>query len=77
MLEKGVSAVTVNGSAHVNLVPQAASGGSWSWTGPGGFTSASQVLQRIPLPGTTNAYTVTYTNSSGATSTRTFVVTVE
>ncbi|MGA7522641.1 MAG: hypothetical protein WBW84_09165 [Acidobacteriaceae bacterium] len=67
---------TVNLGSAVNLGPQPVSGGSWSWTGPNGFSSTSRVLYSIPLTTGTNTYTATYTNTSGGQSTQTFTIIV-
>ncbi|MGA7524474.1 MAG: PPC domain-containing protein [Acidobacteriaceae bacterium] len=71
-----VSSVTVAPGATVNLGPHPVSGGTWSWTGPNGFTSTSRVLYSIPLPSGTNTYTATYTNTAGGQSTQAFTITV-
>jgi hypothetical protein len=60
----------------VDLGPQPASGGSWNWTGPNGFTSTSRQLNAIPLTTGANSFVATYTNASGCKSTQTFTVTV-
>jgi hypothetical protein len=73
---QNVSSLTANYSDTVNLGPQPGSGGSWSWTGPSGFTSSSRQLNGISLPFGTNVYTATYTNSIGLTSTLAFTITV-
>ncbi|MGA7524477.1 MAG: protease pro-enzyme activation domain-containing protein, partial [Acidobacteriaceae bacterium] len=70
------STATVNVSDTVNLGPQPVSGGTWSWTGPNGFSSTSRVLYSIPLAAGTNSYTATYTNASGGQSTQAFTITV-
>ncbi|MGA7521234.1 MAG: choice-of-anchor D domain-containing protein, partial [Acidobacteriaceae bacterium] len=70
------STATVNVSDTVNLGPQPVSGGTWSWTGPNGFSSTSRVLYSIPLAAGTNTYTATYTNTSGGQSTQAFTITV-
>jgi predicted lipoprotein len=70
------STKAVNIGDSVNLAPLTINGGSWSWAGPGGFTSTSRQISGVPLPSASNSYTVTYTNSSGVTSTQTFTVTV-
>ncbi|MGA7524259.1 MAG: hypothetical protein WBW84_17545, partial [Acidobacteriaceae bacterium] len=72
-----VSSVTVSAGATVNLGPHPVSGGTWSWTGPNGFSSTSRVLYSVPLPSGTNTYTATYTNASGGQSTQAFTITVE
>ena len=63
------------GSA-VNLGPQPLSGGSWSWTGPNGYTSTSRQINSIPLTIGSNVYVATYTNSGGVQSTLAFTITV-
>ena len=71
-----ISSETVSPGAVVNLGPQPLTGGSWSWTGPHGYTSTSRQINSIPLSTGTNTYVATYTNASGATSTETFTITV-
>jgi hypothetical protein len=71
-----VSGIAVNLGDTVNLAPLNISGGSWSWTGPNGFTSASRQINAVPLNLASNSYTATYTNTSGVTSTQTFTLTV-
>ncbi len=59
------------------LGPQPASGGSWSWTGPGGFTATSREITRSNIQTSQGGnYVATYTNASGCNSTQTFSVTV-
>lgn len=70
------TATVASGSA-VNLGPQPLTGGSWSWTGPNGYTSTSRQINNIPLGTGVNTYVATYTNSSGAKSTQTFTITVQ
>jgi streptogramin lyase len=70
------SSVAVNLGDTVNLGPQPSSGGTWSWTGPNGFTSTSRTLNAVALTSPSNVYTATYTNTSGVTSTQTFTITV-
>jgi len=60
----------------VDIGPQPVSGGSWSWTGPNGFSSSSREIDSIPLSSGNNTFTATYTNSCGSKSTTTFTVTV-
>jgi len=71
-----ITSVTVQFSDSVNLGPQPLTGGSWSWTGPGGFTSTSRQINSIPLTLPTNVFVATYTNPSGAKSTQSFTITV-
>jgi hypothetical protein len=70
------STAAVNVGSTVNLAPLNISGGSWSWTGPGGFTASTRQINAVPLNSASNVYTVTYTNTSGATSTQGFTVTI-
>ncbi len=70
------SSVAVNAGATVNLGPQPQSGGTWSWTGPSGFSSTSRVLNGVALTSASNVYTATYTNTDGVTSTQIFTITV-
>ena len=69
------SATVASTSTVVDLGPQPTSGGSWSWTGPNGYTSTSRQINSIPLSSGANSYVATYTNSCGAQSTQTFTIT--
>jgi hypothetical protein len=66
---------TVSYGSSVNLGPQPLTG-TWSWTGPNGYTSTSRQINNIPLSTGTNTYIATYTNSSAVQSTETFTITV-
>jgi hypothetical protein len=66
---------SVSVSSAVNLGPQPLSGGSWSWTGPNGYTSTSRQINSIPLSKGTNVYVAIYTDSNGRQSTETFTIT--
>ena len=70
------SSATVAAGTIVNLGPQPITGGSWSWTGPNGFTSTLREIDNIPLTVGSNVYVATYTNPAGVKSTETFTVTV-
>jgi len=70
------SATVSSTSTQVDLGPQPTSGGSWSWSGPSGFTSTSRQIDDIKLSTGSNVYTATYTNSSGCKSTEAFTITV-
>ncbi len=74
---QAANSVTVASGSVVNLGPQPASGGTWSWTGPGGFASGAREIDGIRLSVGTNAYVATYTNPAGVTSSETFTITVE
>jgi hypothetical protein len=70
------ASATVQLTDLVNLGPQPLTGGSWSWTGPGGFTSTSRQINSIPFTSVTNVFVATYTNPAGVTSTQTFTITI-
>ena len=69
------SATVSSTSTAVDLGPQPISGGTWSWTGPNGFTSTAREIDNIALSAGANAYTATYTNSCGDKSTQVFTIT--
>jgi cellulose 1,4-beta-cellobiosidase len=70
------SAATVSSTTTaVDLGPQPTTG-TWSWTGPNGYTSTSRQINSIPLSAGANVYTATYTNSCGSKSTQAFTITV-
>jgi len=71
------SATVSSASTVVDLGPQPISGGSWSWTGPSGYTSTSRQINSIPLTVGTDSYEVTYTNPSGCKSREAFTITVK
>ena len=69
------SATVSSTSAVVDLGPQPISG-TWSWTGPNGFTSTSREIDSIPLRTGSNVFIATYTNASSCRSTQSFSITV-
>jgi hypothetical protein len=71
-----ISSVSVASGSIVNLGPQPLTGGSWSWTGPNGYTSTSRQINSIPLSAGANLYTATYTNTGGVQSAQIFTITV-
>jgi hypothetical protein len=71
-----ISTVTVGFFTSVNLGPQPLTGGSWSWTGPNGYTSTSRQINNIPLYFGTNNYVATYTNTAGVKTTQVFTITL-
>lgn len=71
-----VNAATVNPGDTVNLGPQPKTGGTWSWTGPNGFTSTQREIDAVPLPLPTDVYTATFTPTSGTPSSEVFTITV-
>jgi hypothetical protein len=70
-----ISSVTVNFGQSVNLGPQPLTG-TWSWTGPNGYTSTSRQINNIPLTVGNNVFVATYTNSSGVQSAEAFTITL-
>ena len=70
------TAVTVQFSDLVNLGPQPVTGGSWSWSGPNGYSSTSRQINNVPLIAPTNVFVATYTNPAGVKSTLAFTVNV-
>jgi galactose oxidase len=69
-----VSTASVAAGATVNLGPQPI-GGTWSWSGPNGFTSASREIDGIPLLAGINTFVASYTNANSCVSTQSFVIT--
>ncbi|MGD0548676.1 MAG: glycoside hydrolase family 48 protein, partial [Terracidiphilus sp.] len=69
-----ISTVNVPAAATVNLGPQPI-GGTWSWTGPGGYTASTRQINAIPLTAGLNVYTATYTNAANCPSTQAFNIT--
>ena len=69
------ASVTAGGS--VMFGPQPSTGGSWSWSGPNGFSAATRevFISNIQANQAGN-YVATHTNSEGCQSTQTFTVTV-
>jgi len=70
------STASVASGSTVDLGPQPSTGGSWSWSGPSGFSSTSRQINNIPLSAGTDTFVATYTNTSGCKSTQNFVITV-
>ncbi|GAA3509842.1 hypothetical protein GCM10022393_23460 [Aquimarina addita] len=61
----------------IKLGPQPNSGGSWSWTGPNGFTESSREVSLTNIQSNQSGnYTATYTNTCGTKSTQIFTLTV-
>jgi CSLREA domain-containing protein len=73
---QSITGVTVQATDLVNLGPQPLTGGSWSWTGPNGYTSTSRQINSVPLTSPTNVFIATYTNPAGVKSTQTFTIIV-
>src|SRR5208283_3966238 len=75
--EQTNSASVTSTASTANLGPQPLTGGSWSWSGPNGFTSTSREIDSIPLSIGTNTFTATYTNACGLQSTQIFTISVQ
>lgn len=74
---QNVAAVTVSAGGSVRFGPQPASGGSWRWSGPNGFSSTSREITITNVQSVrAGNYVATYTNTSNCQSTRTFSITV-
>ncbi len=74
---QNASAVTVPAGASFKLGPQPGTGGSWRWSGPGGFTATTREISRSAVTtAMAGGYVATYTNACGTTSTFTFNITV-
>ena len=69
------ASLTAGGSVMFGPLPS--TGGSWSWSGPNGFSAATRevFISNIQANQAGN-YVATYTNSEGCQSTQTFAVTV-
>jgi len=71
------TATVASTTTAVDLGPQPITAGSWSWTGPNGFTSTARQINSIPLSTGANVYVATYANASSVKSTETFTITVK
>ena len=70
------STATVSSTATVVYLGPQPLTGTWSWTGPNGFTSTTRQINNIALSTGVNTYVATYTNAASCTSTQAFTVTV-
>ncbi|WP_018342822.1 PQQ-dependent sugar dehydrogenase [Cytophaga aurantiaca] len=71
------SSVSLAAGASFKLGPQPVTGGTWRWSGPGGFTATTREISRTAVtPAMAGGYVATYTNACGAISTLTFNITV-
>ena len=73
---QSITSISVSSGTAVDLGPQPVTGGSWSWSGPNGYSSTSREIDSIPLSSGTNTFTATYTNSCGSKSTQSFTISV-
>lgn len=68
---------SVSAGVTVKFGPQPVSGGSWSWTGPNGFSATTREVTLTNIQtGQAGSYVATHTNSCGSPSTATFTVVV-
>ncbi len=72
------SSATLTAGGSVTFGPQPLTGGSWTWSGPNGYTSSVReiTLTNVQTNQSGN-YVTTHTNASGCTSTQTFSLTVD
>lgn len=74
---QSVSTASVSAGSSVKFGPQPATGGTWSWSGPNGFTATTREITISSIQ-TSQAgnYVATYTNASGCVSTHTSTISV-
>jgi hypothetical protein len=71
------SSASVSAGGTVKFGPQPTTGGSWSWTGPNGFTASTREVTLTNIQTSqAGTYTARYTNTSGCQSTQAFGVTI-
>lgn len=71
------ASATLDAGGSVTFGPQPASGGSWSWSGPGGFTASTREVALTNVQtGQSGDYTASYTNTCGTISNQIFSLTV-
>jgi hypothetical protein len=68
---------TLNAGGSFALGPNPTTGGSWSWTGPGGYTASVREISRTNVTTAMGGqYVASHTNSCGAQSTYTYNITI-
>jgi hypothetical protein len=68
---------TLGAGGSLTLGPHPFTGGSWSWTGSGGFTATTREIVRSNIQSAQGGnYVATHTNACGATSTQTYTIAV-
>lgn len=73
----GTSTASVNEGQSLKIGPQPNTGGSWSWSGPNGFTANTRELSFTSMQqSNAGTYTATHTNASGCKSTQQIFITV-
>jgi xyloglucan-specific exo-beta-1,4-glucanase len=71
------SIASIAAGATVTFGPQPVTGGSWSWTGPNGFTASTREITRTNIQSAqAGNYTARYTNTNGCVSSLVFQITI-
>jgi len=71
------ASATLTAGGSVTFGPQPATGGSWSWSGPNGYTaSVREITLTNVQTSQSGSYIATHTNASGCASSQTFSLTV-
>jgi hypothetical protein len=72
-----ITNASVASGGSVMFGPQPTTGGSWSWSGPNGYTASTReiTISNIQTSQSGN-YVATYTNATGCQSTQAFTITV-
>jgi hypothetical protein len=71
------SSATLTAGGSLTFSPQPSTGGTWSWSGPNGYTaSVREVTLTNVQTNQSGNYIATHTNASGCPSTQTFTLTV-
>lgn len=71
------ASATLNSGGSVTFGPQPLTGGTWSWSGPNGYSSSVREISFSNVQTTqSGSYVATHINSAGCASTQTFTLTV-
>jgi glycosidase len=71
------ASATLTAGGSVTFGPQPATGGTWSWTGPNGYSaSVREITLNNVQTNQSGSYIATHTNAAGCTSTQAFTLTV-
>jgi O-glycosyl hydrolase len=75
--QQNIASATVDPGATVVFGPQPTTGGSWSWSGPNGYSASTREITISNISSSlAGNYVAIYTNPSGCKSTQTFSLTV-
>lgn len=75
--QQGVSDATLTAGQTIVLGPQPLTGGTWSWSGPNGYSSTSREITLANVSvADGGTYVATFTNDGGAQSQQSFNITV-